>query len=218
MLAAAAAAVAALLASAPFALAATANDTTQFSVTAGTLSFGTAPDVPSFPALTLNGQAQTLNAGMASFSIVDASGSGSGWSVTSNGDATGSRSAVFKQYCSNGGSTCGSDPANSYVTGGATLAADSLTLSSTGASFTAQNGTSGTAPAHQSSSACALDVTGASPTKIVSAAVGAGMGTYQANSYNATTSLAVSAPTTVKALPVNEIYRLDLLWSLNTGP
>ena len=49
-----------------------------FAVTAGTLSFGTAPDVPLLPALTLNGQAQTLNAQMANFSTVDATGAGSG--------------------------------------------------------------------------------------------------------------------------------------------
>jgi hypothetical protein len=43
------------------------------------------------------------------------------------------------------------------------------------------------------------------------------MGTYQANSYSAT-SLALNAPTTIKALQANEVYRLDLVWSLNSGP
>jgi hypothetical protein len=43
------------------------------------------------------------------------------------------------------------------------------------------------------------------------------MGTYQLNGYSAT-SLALSAPTSVKALPANEIYRVNLLWSLNSGP
>ena len=28
----------------------------------------------------------------------------------------------------------------------------------------------------------------------------------------------LSAPTTVKALQTNEVYRLDLVWSLNSGP
>ena len=58
----AAAAAATMLALTSQAFGATSSDTTQFSVTAGTLAFGTAPDVPVLPALTLNGQAQTLNA------------------------------------------------------------------------------------------------------------------------------------------------------------
>jgi hypothetical protein len=53
--------------------------------------------------------------------------------------------------------------------------------------------------------------------KIVSAASGAGMGTYQANGYLAT-GLALNAPTTIKSLPANEIYRVDLLWTLSSGP
>src|SRR3954467_7508149 len=95
-------AAAALLVSAPLALAATASDTTQFAVTAGTLAFGTAPDVPTPPALTVDGRAQTLNGQMNSLSMSDGTGSGSGWNVTVNGDAAGGKSAVFKQYCSNG--------------------------------------------------------------------------------------------------------------------
>jgi hypothetical protein len=101
------------------------------------------------------------------------------------------------------------------VTAGATLAANSLTLSSTGAGFTAQNGTIGTAPTHACGSACNVD--SASAVKVVSGAANAGMGTYQANSYSAT-SLALNAPTTVKSLPANEIYRVDLLWTLSSGP
>ena len=210
---AAAGAVAALLGSAPLAVAATANDTTQFAVTAGTLTFGTAPDVPNMPALTLNGQAQTLNAQMANFSMSDASGSGSGWNTTVIGDTSAGKSAVFKQYCPN--ATCGSDSGPGYVTSGATLAANSLTLNSTVAAFTAQNGTTGTAPTQQCGSGCNVD--SASSSKVVSAALNAGMGTYQANSYSAT-SLALNAPTTIKALQANEVYRVDLVWSLNSGP
>jgi hypothetical protein len=205
--------VAALLGSAPLAVAATANDTTQFAVTAGTLTFGTAPDVPNMPALTLNGQVQTLNAQMANFAMSDASGSGSGWNDSVIGDTSAGKSAVFKQYCPN--ATCGTDTGPGYVTSGATLAANSLTLNSTGAAFTAQNGTTGTAPTHQCGSGCNVD--SASSSKVVSAALNAGMGTYQANSYSAT-SLALNAPTTIKALQANEVYRLDLVWSLNSGP
>jgi hypothetical protein len=205
--------VAALLASAPLAAAATASDTTQFAVTGGALTFGTAPDVPNMPSLTLNGQAQTLNAQMASFSMSDATGSGSGWNVSVIGDAAAGKSAVFKQYCPN--ATCGSDSGPGYVASGATLPANSLTLNSTGAGFTAQNGTTGTGPTHQCGSGCNVD--SGSQSKVVSAAINAGMGTYQANGYSAT-SLALSTPTTIKALQANEVYRVDLVWSLNSGP
>jgi hypothetical protein len=197
--------------------AATASNSTQFSVTAGSLSFGTAPLVPNFPAVTLNGQSQTSSAQMNALSVIDATGSGAGWNVTANGDASAGKSAVFKQYCSNGANPCGTDAANSYVSGGATLPASSLSLTSTGASFTAQNGTTGTAPTHQCATPCVLDVPSTSPTKIISAASGAGMGTWQASSYGAS-SLGVAIPTTTKVLPASEVYRLDLLWTLGTGP
>lgn len=85
-----------------------AADSTQFSVVAGSLSFLIAPDVPNLGALTLTGQAQTLNAAMANFSVDDATGTGSGWNVTVNGDSSGGRSAVFKRYCPN--ASCGTDP------------------------------------------------------------------------------------------------------------
>jgi hypothetical protein len=210
-----AATLVALLAFAPLAGAATSNDTTQFAVTAGALAFGTpAPDVPNLPSLTLNGQVQTLNGQMASFAMSDATGSGSGWNVSVIGDTAALKSPVFKEYC-NSGSACGSVPANSYASGGATLAPNSLTLSSTGAGFTAQNGTTGTPPTHQCGSPCNVD--SGSQVKVVSAAIGAGMGTYQANTYGAS-SLALSAPTTVKALGASEVYRVDLVWSLNSGP
>jgi hypothetical protein len=186
------------------------SDSTQFSVVAGSLSFVTSPHVPTLPTLTLNGQAQTLNTTMNNFSVADATGSGSGWNVTVNGDASGGHSAVFKQYCTVVG--CGGA---GYVGGGQTLAADSLTLNSTSASFTALNGTTGTAPTYQCNSGCSVD--NATAVKIVSAASGAGMGTYQTSGFTGT-SLALSAPTTIQALPANEVYHLDIIWSLNSGP
>jgi hypothetical protein len=194
------------------ALAATANDTTQFAVTAGALSFSTAPDVPNLPGLTLNGQAQTLNATMSNFTMADATGSGSAWNVTVVGDASALKSPVSKQYCTV--ALCGSDPLG-YVTGGVTLAANSLVLNSTGAGFTAQSGTTGTAPTHQCASGCNVDT--ASAVKTVSAAVNAGMGTYATTGYTAT-SLGLSAPTTLKSLGANEVYHVDLVWTLSSGP
>src|SRR6478735_9076028 len=88
--------------------AATAEDKTQFSVTAGSLSFSTTPAMPTLGSITLNGAAQTTNSTMTNFGIADATGSGSGWNTTVAGQAGIGKSAVFKQYCPT--ATCGSDP------------------------------------------------------------------------------------------------------------
>jgi hypothetical protein len=193
------------------AFAASATDSSQFSVTAGSLAFGTAPDVPGLPGLALNGQAQTIDAPMSDWSAIDATGDGAGWSVTEQGDSGTGKSPVFKEYCTST-SDCGSV---GYVSSGSALAASSLSLYSSGAAFTAQGGTTGAPPTHQCGSACNLDTT--SPVKVASAAVGAGMGTYQANGYDAS-SVRLSAPTTVKALGAGKVYRADLTWTLSSGP
>src|SRR4051794_9636919 len=123
----AAATAVSMLAGGSSALAATSqSDTTQFAVTAGTLSFTTVPDAPAFSALTLNGQAQTLNATMGNFGVSDSTGSGAGWNVTVAGDNTATKSPVFKEFCTNGGG-CGAHPAR-YVTSGYTLRQKSITL------------------------------------------------------------------------------------------
>lgn len=192
--------------------AATAEDKTQFSVTAGSLSFSTTPAMPTLASITLNGAAQTTNSTMTNFGIADATGSGSGWNTTVIGQTGASKSAVFKQYCPT--ATCGADP-EGYVTGGATLAANSLTLNSTAASFAAQSGTTGTAPTLQCSTACNVD--SAAAVKIASAAASAGMGTWLTTGFSAT-SLALSTPSTLKALSNGEVYRVNLLWTLGTGP
>lgn len=195
------------------AFAATSNDQTQFSVTAGSLAFSSAPAMPTLSAVTLNGQAQTTNTTMTNFAVQDATGSGSGWNVTVNGNSAAGKSAVFKQYCPN--ATCGTDSGPGYVAGGQTLAANSLTLNSTSASFNAQSGSTGTAPTLQCNSACNVD--SASAVKIGSAAANAGMGTWATTGWTGT-SLALSTPTTLKAPQTNEVYRVDLVWTLNTGP
>jgi hypothetical protein len=187
------------------------TDTTQFSVTPGALNFGTSPDVPNLNAVTLTGQAQTTNSTMANFSVADATGSGSGYNVTVAGDGP-SGSAVFKQFCTV--ANCGADPAG-YVSGGKTLVANSLTLNSTSAGFTAQNGTTGTAPTHSCNAGCFVD--SASPVKVISAATSAGMGTYLTNGYTAS-SLTLATPSNTSVLPTNEVYKVNLVWSLNSGP
>jgi hypothetical protein len=195
------------------ALAATSNDQTQFSVTGGSLSLSSAPALPTLSAITLNGTAQTTNTTMTNFTVLDATGSAAGWNATVNGNSAGGKSPVFKQYCPN--ATCGTDTGPGYVTSGQTLAANSLTLSSTGASFTGQNGTTGTAPTLQCASACNVD--SASAVKIASAAAGTGMGTWATTGWGGS-SLALATPSTLKTLQANEVYRVDLVWTINSGP
>jgi hypothetical protein len=43
------------------------------------------------------------------------------------------------------------------------------------------------------------------------------MGTWATTAWSAT-SLALSTPTTLKTLQTNELYRVDLVWTLNSGP
>ncbi len=201
------------LALAANAIAQTQNDTTDFSVIAGSLSFATVPAMPALGAITLNGAAQTTNATMTNFGVDDGTGSGSGWNVTVQGHTGGGLSPVFAQYCPN--ATCGTDPGPGYVASGATLPANSLTLTSTGASFAPGSGSSGTAPTLQCGSGCAVDT--AAPVKVASAATSAGMGTWNSQSWSGT-SLALSTPSTLKVLQTNEVYRVDLVWSLTSGP
>src|SRR5262249_20101333 len=150
------------------------------------LAFSTTPAMPTLSAVTLKGEAQTTNSTMTNFGIVDATGSGSGWNTTVAGQSGSGKSAVFKQYCPT--ATCGADP-EAYVTVGPTLAANSFTRNSTGASFAAQNGSTGTAPTLQCASACNVD--SASAVKIASAAASAGMGTFLTTGFTAT-SLALA--------------------------
>jgi hypothetical protein len=178
---------------------------------AGELKFGTAPALPVLPTVTLNAKSQTVNATMANFAVSDTTGEGKGWNVAVNGNAAVGKSAVFAQYCPKV-EGCGADIFG-YVASGKKLEAKSLTLNSTGASFT---GGSGAAPTLKCSPACNID--NAAAVKIASAATGgAGAGTWTTTSFSAT-SLSLAAKTTLKALPAGEVYRVDLLWTLATGP
>jgi hypothetical protein len=177
---------------------------------AGTLAFEVAPDVAALPSVSLNGQAQTVSQPMSDFTVDDTTGSGSGWNVTVAGDASAGKSAVLKQYCPQAGG-CGAHPLG-YVSGGATLPAGSLKLDTTGASF---SGANGTAPTLQCASSCTVDA--GSATKVASAASGAGQGPWRTTGFGAN-SLTLSTATTLRALPANEIYRAELLWTLSSGP
>jgi hypothetical protein len=173
-----------------------------------TLSFSTAPALPTLPGLTLNGKQQTTTTTMTNFAISNTT-SATGWNLTVAGLSGTGNSAVFKQYCPN--TTCGTDSGPGYITAGYTLPADSLTLNSTGATWT----TAGTKPAFQCNSGCPID--NATATKIVSASTSVATGTWTTTSFSAT-SLSLATPTTLKKLQTNETYRVNVVWTLNTGP
>ena len=52
---------------------------------------------------------------------------------------------------------------------------------------------------------------------VAAAATSAGMGTWATTGFSGT-SLALALPTTLKALNTNEVYHLDLVWTLVSGP
>ena len=172
--------------------------------------FGTAPKLPTLTGVTLNAKSQTVDTSMTNFSVTDTRGTKSGWNVTVMGQSGTGKSAVFAQYCPK--ALCGSD-AEGYVASGQKMAAGSLTLNSTGAKFTSLTGT---APTLQCSTACKVD--SATAVKIASAATGgAGEGTWTTTGFT-TTSLALAVPTTLRALKNEEVYRVNILWTLTTGP
>jgi hypothetical protein len=174
------------------------------------VSFSTAPNAPNLPSVTLNAQAKTVNATMANWGVSQTS-TQSGWNVTVQGDASGGKSPVFKVYCPN--TTCGTDTGPAYVTGGSTLPANSLKLNSTGAGWTTGTGTK---PTHSCNSGCNVDAS--APVKVASATTAVGLTTWTTATYSAT-SLALSVPTTIRTpAQTGEVYHLDLVWTLNTGP
>jgi hypothetical protein len=107
----------------------------------------------------------------------------------------------------------GSDSGPGYITGGETLAAGSLQLNSSGAGWT---GNIGSQPSHLCNSGCTIDTT--TPIKIANASSAVLLGTWTTTGYSSS-SLALSVPTTIRALTQpGELYRVDLVWTLNTGP
>ncbi len=172
--------------------------------------FKTAPALPTLTSVTLNAKVQTVNTTMTNFAVTDTRGTKSGWNVTVAGQSGEKKSAVFAQYCPK--ANCGA-ATEGYIGGGQTLAANSLKLNSTGASFT---GGTGSAPTFKCSAGCNVD--SASAVKIASAATGgAGESTWTTTGFSAT-SLALTVPTTLKVLPSEEVYRVNILWTLATGP
>jgi hypothetical protein len=173
----------------------------------GPLTFTTAPALPTLSTVTLNAKSQTVNTAMTNFAVSDTRGTKSGWNVTVIGQSGAGKSAVFAQYCPK--AKCGAG-AEGYVAAGQKMVANSLKLNSTGAKF---SGGTGATPTLQCGAACNVD--SAAAVKIASATTGES--TWTTSGFSAT-SLALAVPTTLRALPNEEVYRVNLLWTLATGP
>jgi hypothetical protein len=176
---------------------------------ATTVAFTTAPALPTLTGVTLNGQSQSTLTIWPNAMKITSSGTNTGWNVTVNTTSAGARSSVFKQYCPN--TTCGTDSGPGYVTGGFTLPADSLTMNTSGAGWT----TSGTKPAYQCSVSpfCKIDQTTA--TKVVSASTSVALGTWTGSG---STILTLATPASLRKLQTSEVYRVDVVWTLSSGP
>ncbi|HZL48887.1 MAG TPA: WxL domain-containing protein [Solirubrobacteraceae bacterium] len=197
------------------------NDKTYFTVTAGALEFATAPALPSsLTGVTLNGEAQNTHTNMTNFKVKDARGTGVGWHVSvSSAKTVGTTvSEKFKEYCESA-SVCGANEAHHYVTGGKELEANSLTLNSTAATFTPSDANVPTYTV-ECNAGCTIDTPEGSPHKVVSAAVNKGMGSYETVFSNAEPhGLMLATPMNLATLPnANEVYRVDVVWTLATLP
>jgi hypothetical protein len=177
-----------------------------------TLAINTAPTLGTLSGVTLNGQTQTTNTTWnltASPFKITSSGTNSGWNMTVNGNAAGGKSAVFKQYCPPVSAPCGPDGAG-YVAGGFTLPADSLSLNTTGATWTA----GATKPAYQcNAGACKID--NAAAVKVVSASTLVALGAWTASG---SSTLSLATPANLHKLQTNEVYHLDVVWTVSSGP
>jgi hypothetical protein len=173
------------------------------------LAFTTAPALPALPTVALNARAQVSNAQMNNFGVSNTLGGG--WNITVAGNTATGKSPTFAQYCPNSGG-CGAD-AFGYIPGGKTLPAGSLTLNTAGASFTTTLG--GPATFTCNSTPCNIDA--ATPSKIATESTGTLLATWTSTGFSAS-SLALSTATTLKILPASEVYRVDVVWTLNTGP
>ncbi len=196
------------------------NDKTYFTVTAGALEFATAPALPVLTGVTLNGEAQNTHTNMTNFKVKDARGTGAGWHVSvSSAKTVGTTvSEKFKEYCESA-SVCGANEAHHYVTGGKELEANSLTLNATGGTFTPSDANVPTYTA-ECLAGCTIDTPEGSPHKLLSAAVNKGMGTYE-TAFNNTEphGLMLATPMNLSTLPnANEVYRVDVVWTLATLP
>jgi hypothetical protein len=177
-----------------------------------TLTFSTSPVLGTLPGITLSGGKQTTTATttLNHFAVTSSGTPNIGWNMTVASVTGTGKSSVFKEYCPN--TTCGTDSGPGYVTGGYTLPADSLTLDTAAASIT---GSGATKPTFQCNTSPFCDVDTTTQTKIVSATFASSLTTWT-SSGNSTLSL--TTPANLHKLQTGETYRVDLLWTLSTGP
>jgi hypothetical protein len=189
--------------------------TSTLALTAGssmatTVAFTTAPNLPTLSGVTLNGQSQTTSTtwSMANDFTITSSGTNNGWNLTVNGNSAAGKSAVFKQYCPN--ATCGTHSGPGYVAGGFTLPADSLTWRTAGATWTS----AAPRPAYQCNvSACPIGK--ATATKVVSASTSVALGGWTSSG---SSTLSLSTAAGLRKLQTGEVYRVDVVWTVSSGP
>ncbi len=205
------------------------TDTAGFSVVSGPLGYGGAVGAPSIPPPQPSGgttaghpsgtdvgeEPNTLRSRMPDFEVSDASGAGLGWSITVSGDPHPGLSPLLRQYCPL--AECPSGHRFGYAEEGIALPPSSLTFDSSSARFEPVRGSGGAPPTYRCERACFVDVPPSSPSKLVVAEVGSGMGTFRAQGFSRS-SVKLVTPSKPPALPAKEIYRVDLSWSLNSGP
>jgi hypothetical protein len=176
---------------------------------ATTVALTTAPTLPTLSGVTLNGQTQTTFTLWSNAMKITSSGTNNGWNLTVNGSAGGGKSAVFKQYCPN--ATCGTDTGPGYVAGGFTLPADSLTLNTSGASWTG----AAPRPAYQCSVSPFCNIDHATATKVVSASTSVALATWTGSGSSV---LTLATPASLRKLQTGEVYRVNVVWTLSSGP
>lgn len=168
--------------------------------------------LPTLNGVTLNGKTQTTTTTwtMTNALKMTSSGTNNGWNLTVGANTTGgTHSAVFKQYCP--AATCGTDTGPGYVGGGFTLPADSLTWNTTGASWTS----AAPRPSYQCSVTPFCKIDNATATKVVSAATTVALGTWTSSG---TSTLSLATPASLRKLQTGEVYRVDVVWTLSSGP
>lgn len=145
-----------------------------------------------FAGLTLNGQHQTTTAAWSIGNIIDARGNGNGWNLSLT-------LTQLKEYNTDAGT---------YVTGGKTLPASSITVTVAPTVSQVDLSSSAANTITPVSAGTALDT--GSPVKLLSAALNGGMGQFSFG--NMTISLATAADAFARA------YKTDATLSLNDAP
>jgi hypothetical protein len=198
------------------------DDSVEFEVFPGPVGYGAGPDngagppgIPSATPLGRSDRPQPVRTRLAPYGVIDASGSGGGWNITVSGEEGREQSPVLAQYCPS--ASCGRHRGPGYVPDGITLPTNSLTLDSSGARFRGKDGGSGDSPANTCGQGCFIDTPSRWPSKIAVAHAGTGMGAFEASGFSAS-SVRLVEPSSPEPLPKGEIYRVDVSWSLNTGP